>query len=198
MAILIDRIKEYKDNKFENLRTHYESLAASQSPHTLLVTCSDSRLSPQEFGLADSGELFIVRNAGNLIPKFDQNKPSNEAITIEYGVCALGIKELVVCGHKSCGAMAGLMDTKALAAVPIVQKGLENYKEAFRDEVEKAEDLDSLISWNVNQQLKNLMTYDFIKSRVQSGELKLVGIVYDFVNAEVTHKVLMNEAGELS
>lgn len=198
MSILLNRISEYKNNKFNDLREHYAGLASSQAPHTLLVTCSDSRLSPQEFGVAQSGELFIVRNAGNLIPAPNLGSPSNEALTIEYGICALGIKELVVCGHKSCGAMAGLMNTEGLSSVPLVQKGLENYKACHEEEVGSCGDLDSLISWNVTQQLKTLMTYDFIKDRVLKGELKLVGMVYDFVNADVTYNVEVNTKGEIS
>lgn len=197
MSILMNRISKYKQNQPSSLKTHYESLSSSQSPHTLLVTCSDSRLSPQEFGLAESGELFIVRNAGNLIPAPSAENPSNEALTIEYGICALGIKELVVCGHKSCGAMAGLMDTKALTALPLVQKGLENYKSAHEGCVSSCEDLDGLISWNVTNQLKTLMKYDFIKERVLKGELKLIGMVYDFVKAEVTFSVEVSETGEV-
>ena len=69
---------------FNELKEHYAGLSSSQAPHTLLVTCSDSRLSPQEFGMADSGELFIVRNAGNLIPAANAQSPSNEALTTVY------------------------------------------------------------------------------------------------------------------
>lgn len=185
MSKTLKRILDYKAGDFENLAEHYASLKDSQKPQTLILTCSDSRLVPHEFLNAKAGELFVVRNAGNLVAENDAESPSNEALTIEYGVLALGVKELIVLGHTSCGAMAGLMDTDSLEALPLVKKGLESYKAKHKSEIESCSGLDDLIVWNVKQQVKNLMSYAFIRDRVKSGDLVLTGAVYDFSNAKI-------------
>lgn len=188
MSSIQEKIADFKAGKFADVQGTYQGLANGQAPHTLLITCSDSRLCPQEFTGTEAGELFVVRNAGNLMPGYDADNPSNEGLTVEYGVCALGVKEIVVCGHVSCGAMAGLQDTDKLASVPLVQKGLEAYKTAHKCEVDACgEDLDTLINWNVKNQVKSLLSYPFVKERVEKGELKVSGIVYDFVNAAVPY-----------
>lgn len=197
MSELINKISSYRENAFNDLKGHYKSLESSQSPHTLLITCSDSRLCPQEFAQAQAGELFVIRNAGNLIPPYDKENPSNEALTIEYGISVLNIPEIVVCGHASCGAMGGLMKVETLDAVPLVQKALNDYKKTHLSEVSEIDDLDQLIAWNVRTQLISLMSYPFISERVKSGKLALNGIVYDFVNAQSTYQCHMTAAAEV-
>jgi len=195
VSIFIDRINEFKNKNFKDVEEKYKSLAQSQKPHTLLVTCSDSRLCPHEFSLAGAGELFIIRNAGNLVPSFSAGNPSNEAVTLEYGVVALGIKEVVVCGHISCGAMTAVQNTEGLDSLPLVKTALTHYKNENRNEIEECDNLDELIEWNVKNQLASLLSYEFIKTRVKKGELSLSGIVYDFVNAEVTFETKVQKDG---
>ena len=198
MSIIVDRISEFKNSNFKEVEEKYKSLANSQKPHTLLVTCSDSRLCPHEFSQAGAGELFIIRNAGNLIPSYDNESTSNEALTIEYGVVALGIKEIVVCGHRSCGAMTAVQDPEALDSLPLVRKALTHYKKENIKDIEACDGLDQIIEWNVRNQLASLLSYEFIKDRVEKGELLLTGVVYDFVNAEVTYETKVQKDGKFS
>lgn len=197
MSLISDRIHKFKNSDFKTVEEKYKSLAQSQKPHSLLITCSDSRLCPHEFSQAGAGELFIIRNAGNLIPRHNAEKPSNEALTVEYGVVALGIKEVVVCCHRSCGAMTAVKNPEGLDALPLVKKALIHYKNENANEVEACESLDQLIEWNVRNQLSSLLSYDFISSRVKSEEIFLSGIVYDFVNAEVTYETNVQKNGEM-
>lgn len=197
MFQILDKVRSFKEKKFHRVAKHYKSLEKAQSPHTLIVTCSDSRILPHEIFQAKAGELFIIRNAGNLIPPPHLENPSNEAVSIEYGVVALGVKEVLICGHKSCGAMRALMEPSSLAELPLVKKGLENYKTEHNINLLGLKDVDELISWNVRRQLKNLMEYEFIRERVFSGELRLGGMVYDFVNAEVSDQVEVDQRGDL-
>jgi len=198
MSILLNKIKNYHSQAFTSHSKLYQSLSTGQQPHTLLITCSDSRLCPNEFSQTSGGELFIIRNAGNIMPTYDAANPSNEGLTLEYGVCALGVKEVVVCGHKSCGAMGGLMDTDALTPLPLVKKGLENFKAQHEKSLETLQDLDELISWNVKTQLKSLFSYPFIQERLKSGELLVQGLVYDFVNGKAQEVAVLEQDGRLS
>ena len=197
MSILLERIESYKKDKFSQLESHYQGLKSSQSPHTLIVTCSDSRLCPQEFGQSEAGELFVVRNAGNLIPPYDPQSPSNEGLTIEYGVVALNVQELIVCGHVSCGAMGGLMDLDKLAALPLVRQGLANYKSHYADEIDQCDSVESLIDWNVKKQLSHLHDYPFIPEKIASGDLMVHGMVYDFVQGKAEKICHLNSDGTI-
>lgn len=196
MSIFHDKIKEYKNTDFKNLEDHYQSLKDGQQPHTFLVTCADSRLCPQEISQTQAGEVFVIRNAGNLIPAYDSDNPTNEGLTLEYGLSVLEIPELIICGHASCGAMGGLADTSKVKSLPIVFKALENYKNAFSSEME-GKNLDELISWNVDTQLKNTFSYPFVKDRLKSGKLRVYGMVYDFVKGDVTYTCELKENGEI-
>ena len=198
MSLITDKITQFQAVQSTENKEHYASLASSQAPHTLLVTCSDSRLCPQEFTSTEAGELFVIRNAGNLMPAYSAEAPTNEGLTLEFGVCALGVKEIVVCGHSSCGAMAGLQDTSKLDALPLVQKGLETYKAAHKCEVDACDSLESLIDWNVHKQVESVMGYPFVQEKVAKGELKVSGIVYDFVKAEVLYSCEVQKNGEIA
>lgn len=198
MSKLLNKISDYNKNTFSKHKEHYEGLSSSQHPHTLLITCSDSRLCPSEFSETSGGELFVIRNAGNLMPSYNANSPSNEGLTLEYGVCALGIKEVIVCGHASCGAMGGLMDTDALAALPLVQKGLETYKEQNASEVSEISNLESMIEWNVQNQLKSIFSYPFIKDRIEKNEILVQGLVYDFTKGSAKNVGTLNKDGQIT
>lgn len=196
MSKFNDSIAEFKSGAFKNSEAHYQTLKDGQKPHTFLITCADSRLCPQEMTQTQAGEIFVIRNAGNLVPAHDSANPTNEGLTLEYGISVLGIPEIVVCGHASCGAMGGLADTEKLTSLPIVYKALENMRQAHASEIE-GKNLNELIDWNVGTQMKNLYSYPFVKDGLKNGTLKVFGMVYDFVNAEVTYKAELNEAGEV-
>ncbi len=197
MEILYPKLLVYRKEKFHEVKDVYESLATSQSPSTLFVTCSDSRLSPQEFTLSGPGELFVIRSAGNLIAPYDPKHIPNEALTLEYGIVALNIKEIVVCGHLSCGAMAGIMDVENLNHMPLVKKSLSNFKETHKHELKHIKCADELSRWNVSKQLENIYSYPFVRERVQTGELHMWGWVFDFVTHEVVYKKNFREILEL-
>jgi len=192
MSIVLKKIDVFRENSFYKLKNHYSSLKTGQQPHTLFITCSDSRLCPQEITQSQAGELFIIRNAGNMLSPYNSDYPSNEGLTLEYGVITLKVKEVVICGHRFCGAMGGLQNIRSLNAMPLVQKVLGRYKENHREEISQCKDLDSLTAWNVNKQLLNLLSYPFITNKIASRELNLYGIVYDFTRAQITHRSYVN------
>ena len=131
MKNLLQGFDKYKSNVYANLKGHMQGLAEGQEPHTFLITCSDSRISTDQFVQASPGEIFVIRNAGNTIKPYDSEDPDSLAVTLEYGVVALNIPEIVVCGHVSCGAMDGILNLDKLDSLPLVQKGLRGVKEDF-------------------------------------------------------------------
>jgi carbonic anhydrase len=108
MQKLVDGVHQFQENVFGAKQALFERLADGQQPLALFITCSDSRIDPCLLTQTQPGELFILRNAGNIVPPYGQGS-GGEAATIEYAVCALKLKDIIVCGHSHCGAMNGLL-----------------------------------------------------------------------------------------
>lgn len=188
METIFNGFNEFKKNLTDEDKNLYQGLEGGQSPHTLLITCSDSRISVAEVTNSKAGDVFVIRNAGNVIEGYNPQNPSNEALTLEYGINALGIKEVVVCGHAKCGAMGGVQALETLDALPLVKKGLERVAEQFKGTDVKSLSGEEMIELNVVTQIKNLISYPFVREKVESGDLQVWGWVYDFVNNEITFK----------
>jgi carbonic anhydrase len=150
----------------------------------LFITCSDSRIDPTLITQSEPGELFIVRNAGNIVPPWGSGD-AGSAAAIEYAVDALHVKHVVVCGHAHCGAMAALFDEASLEPLPAVRQWLQ-FAEATRRTVRKAhadatpdQRLRIAIEHNALHQLDNLRTHPAVAARMRSGSLSLHAWVYD-------------------
>jgi carbonic anhydrase len=193
MEYLYSGVEKYTNENFAQRQGLMQELANGQAPKTLMLTCSDSRIAVGEMTNTAPGEVFVIRNAGNVIEAYNEENPSNEALTLEYGVSALGVKEIVVCGHVSCGAMAGVQDLDGLDALPLVKKGLTRVSKQFTEQEVKTCSGPELIELNVEKQLLNLNTYPFIKEKVQDGSLEVWGWVYDFVNGNIKTKVSLKD-----
>ena len=111
MQKLVQGIHQFQDDIFSSQRELFERLADGQNPEALFITCSDSRINPNLLTQTDPGELFILRNAGNIIPPYGA-AGGGEAATIEYAVSVLGVQDIIVCGHSHCGAMNGAAATR--------------------------------------------------------------------------------------
>src|SRR5947209_1011259 len=108
MQKLVEGVHHFQANIFSPQRELFERLADGQSPVALFITCSDSRINPNLLTQTEPGELFILRNAGNLVPPYGAG-PGGEAATVEFATAALGIRDIIVCGHSHCGAMRALL-----------------------------------------------------------------------------------------
>ena len=189
---LIAGLHEFHDNYFITHREFFEHLSHGQSPDVLLITCSDSRIDPNLITQTQPGELFVIRNIGNIIPPYGTPN-GGEGAGIEYAVQALDIKDVVVCGHSHCGAMKGLLQIGNLAhQMPLVYDWLRHYGEPTRRLVlDKYKDYPSdkllkvAIEQNVLTQIENLETYPVIRSRLHSGQLTLHAWIYEIESGEV-------------
>jgi carbonic anhydrase len=189
---IIDGLNDFHDNYFPSHRELFEQLSQGQSPEVLFITCSDSRIDPCLITQSQPGELFVVRNIGNIIPTYGTLN-SGEGAAIEYAVGALGIKEIIICGHSHCGAMRGLLQIGSLAQqMPLVYDWLRHHAESTRRVVldnysglpqEKL--LKIAIEQNVLTQIENLETYPVIRSRMHCGELTLHAWIYEIESGAV-------------
>ena len=190
MQKLIDGIHQFQSESCLPLQKLFERLAEGQHSETLFITCSDSRIDPTLVTNAQPGDLFILRNAGNIIPPHGAGI-GGEAATIEFAVTALGVKDIIICGHSHCGAMRGLLHPESVVSLPDVSSWLshaEMTRRIIQDNYSHLEGealLTAAIEENVLVQLENLRTLPAVGSRLVRGDLHLHGWVYIFETGEV-------------
>jgi carbonic anhydrase len=192
MHRLLSGICEFSETVFPSRRAQFEKLASGQQPASLFITCSDSRIVPELLTQTEPGELFVLRNAGNLVPPCS-SALSGEAATIEYALRVLQVEEMIVCGHSHCGAMVGLLRPESLEGLPHVERWLlhaERVWQEIADQSLAADGDDDILSIaskaNVLVQLQHLRTYPAIASAESRGSLRLHGYFYRFETGEVS------------
>ena len=190
MLNLIRGVREFQSGVFPSQRHMFTQLAQSQHPEALFITCSDSRIDPNLITNTDPGEIFVLRNIGNIVPPLGTAGDSEEAV-IEYALVALGVKHIIICGHSHCGAMKGLLHPEGLGPVPAVASWL-THAEMTRKVVERKhsglqgeELLNAAVAENVVVQLENLRTLPSVSQRLAVNELQLHGWVYQLETGEI-------------
>ncbi|MFK7956486.1 MAG: carbonic anhydrase [Lysobacterales bacterium] len=183
-------VVKFQNEVFPEKKALFEQLAQGQSPEALFITCSDSRIETAMITQTEPGELFICRNAGNVVPPHT-NHTGGMTASIEFAVAALQVPHIVICGHTECGAMKGAMNPEGLDALPHVREWL-GYTRAAVDVVKLvAEDQDDdakmhlLLKENVKLQLQHLRTHPAVAARLAKGDLSLHGWVYDIKSGAV-------------
>lgn len=192
MKKLVKGIVEFRKTARREYREKFAQLALGQSPDTLFIACSDSRVVPNLFASTDPGDLFVVRNVGNLIPSCGRDGHSHadesEAAAIEYAILTLNISEIVVCGHSECGAMQALLTGREKVAAPNLRAWLRHGESSLARLPNGNLSLtqtNPLSQLNVLQQLENLRSYPVVQERVRQNRLKLHGWWFDLSTANV-------------
>ncbi len=190
MQKLVQGIHQFQKNGFVPLQGLFEQLAKGQTPETLFITCSDSRIDPNLLTCSKPGDLFILRNAGNIVPPHGAAS-SGEAATIELAVAGLQVKDIIICGHSHCGAMAAVLDPEMVVSMPAVSSWL-SYAETTRRiihnnyaHLDGVQLLTATVEENVLVQLENLRTLPAVASRLARGDLNLHAWVYKLETGEV-------------
>lgn len=174
----INQFKVFKDQEYQNLESVFSKLEEGQNPHTLLVTCSDSRIVPSLIGQYGPGEVFVIRNAGNAIPKYQDDLDDSVAATIEYAIQVLKIKELIVCGHSNCGAVSAVYSD-----LPENLNLLNNYISNLSPLKHRCdENGPRAVKENVLMQVENLKAYPFMEDH---PDVTIKGTYYDFANGSL-------------
>lgn len=190
MRKLIEGLHHFKTEIHASDPEFFDRLAQGQNPEALFITCSDSRIDPNLLTQTKPGELFIARNAGNIIPMRKDSVGGEEA-TIEFAIGALGIKDIIVCGHSQCGAMAGLLDERLLKGMPALASWLDHARATKELISSKYADLDEkskleiAVQENVLVQLEHLKTFPCVAERLKRNEIFIHGWVYQIESGKV-------------
>lgn len=167
-----------------------KAAARKQNPMALFITCSDSRVHPNRITDTDPGELFLLRNAGNMVPPFGASW-GGEGATIEYALTVLGIRHIIVCGHSQCGAVSAMLSGGDFPDQPNIKAWLQN-AEATRQIVRSkypnltGEALARVAAEeNVLVQINQIATHPHVAALLGTGELNMYGWYYDIGSGQV-------------
>lgn len=190
MRRIVEGLHRFQTDVFPTKRDLFHKLAESQNPRALFVTCGDSRIVPDLIMQTSPGEIFICRNAGNIVPPFG-DVAGGVSATIEYAVVALEIPNIIVCGHSDCGAMKGILYPHTTSTMPMVAHWLRHAEparyvvEELHREKSEEEKLEILTRENILAQLTNLTTHPAVAARLARGTLRIYGWHYDISTGDV-------------
>ncbi len=196
MKKLIQGIVDFRKHRLNDYREKFSKLALGQSPDTLFIGCSDSRVVPNVFASTDPGDLFVLRNVGNIVPPCSPDGHSSgdisEFATIEFAIQQLGVSDIIVCGHSECGAVNAIISGRQNVTMPHLAAWLEfgdkapNLVDKIKFDVAEKPARHNLVSQaNVLLQLEHLKTYPLIQEQIRAGKLKLHGWWFDIESGDV-------------
>lgn len=193
MDKIIEGISKFQSEVYPQHKTRFAELAEGQAPRALFITCSDSRIDPNLLTQTLPGELFICRNAGNIVPPHS-NETGGMTASIEYAISVLNIDNIIICGHSNCGAMKAAMNTEGLKDLPHVKtwldhcraavKSVENHHNCGHGNLDDS-NLDEITKQNIILQMNHIKTHPAVFGKHSSGELKIHGWVYDIKSGNV-------------
>lgn len=187
---IIEGVRFFQSDVFGSHRERFEALAKGQRPEILLIACSDSRIIPEMITQTLAGDLFVLRNAGNIVPAHGASA-GGEPATIEYAVTALDVRHVIVCGHSHCGAMKGLLRPETLSEMPRVSGWLAHAEATRRIVDERHRGLDEeqrvlqAAKENVLVQMTHLLTYPSICAKRAQNQIQIHGWMYLIESGEI-------------
>jgi carbonic anhydrase len=190
MQDIIAGVRTFQREVYPHYRELFQKLADGQSPEALVITCSDSRVDPFLFMNAQPGQLFVLRNAGNIVPTYD-GLIGGVTATIEFAVVGLKVPNIIVCGHSECGAIHGLLHPESLQKMPHVADWLHHHAEPVRDILARAgrlggpDEMQQAVDANVIVQLENLRAHPCVAEALAANRMTLHGWVYDIASRSV-------------
>jgi carbonic anhydrase len=192
MRKLIQGIMEFRQKRREAVKDNFAKLALGQKPDALFIACSDSRVAVNVFASTDPGDLFVIRNAGNLVtPSQASTSDESEVAALEFALDSLRVGHIVVCGHSDCGAMKALCRGRDKLNLPYLQSWLRHGDAALervrdRDEYySEAEEVNEVSRQNVLIQLEHLRSYPQVVKLEREGRLALHGLWFDIQHTDV-------------
>ena len=207
MSDIFDGVFKFKNEDYEKHKNLFAKLEVGQHPHTLFIGCSDSRVVPSLITQTLPGELFMVRNIANMVPPYRETQEYvSTTSAIEFAIEVLDVKNIVVCGHSNCGGCASLYKSEGeLKNVPHVRRWLELAK-PVKEYVLNNIDINAekhikremmTEQFNIVYQMKNLLTYPFIKEKYLNKEINIYGWYYMIGTGEVYNYDKANDSFNL-
>jgi carbonic anhydrase len=187
---LIEGYFRFRKGVFEEKKTLFSSLSTQQSPCALFITCSDSRVDPTLLTQTDPGELFILRNAGNIVPPYGAMLGSSTA-TIEYAMAVLEVPHIIVCGHTDCAVMKALLEPESVNELPAVRAWVaqgettRRIMHEYHSECSEEDRLFIAIQENIRAQIDNLRTHPSVALQLRRGKVELHGWVYSISSGDI-------------
>lgn len=195
MKKLLKGIIEFRTNVLEGYRETFAKLALEQSPDTLFIACSDSRVVPNLFASTNPGDLFVLRNVGNLIAPCGlhgfSSGDESEAAAVEIALSSLHVSNIVVCGHSECAAMKAIDTGRDRVQAPNLRNWLrhgEPAQQQFKDVVITPNSMNSynkLSQYNVLLQIEHIKTYPIVQKFLKQGMLGIHAWWFDIAKADV-------------
>jgi len=195
MEPLIEGVHKFRTEEFGNYRKLFRKLSQEgQNPHTLFITCCDSRVLAELITQSQPGDLFVVKNIGNIVPPSSaQGDTNSTAAAIEFAVDFLKVSDIVVCGHSQCGAISALLgNTPVTGASPhlrdwlkVAAPVLDTLKKDYVHLKKQAEQETALAAENVLFSLDNLHSYPCVQDRLMDNSLRLHGWFFEIATAEL-------------
>ncbi len=194
---LVKSHKQFKEEYGKKYSSLFQKLVEEgQSPKTLFIACSDSRVVPNLITYTKPGDLFIARNIGNFVPPFcPDSEASSTPAVIEYALSVLNVDNIILCGHTECGACKSLHQEIPEDDIEMtnIRKWLKFGNSAKEQAValvgtqDKKRLYSATEKFNVIEQLKNLLTYPAVKRKVAEGEIFVQGWYYHLDSGEVEY-----------
>src|SRR5437868_4007597 len=195
MQQLIEGVHKFRNDEFGNYRKLFRKLSQEgQNPHTLFITCSDSRVLAELITQSKPGDLFVVKNLGNIVPPASATGDTNStAAAIEFAVETLRVSDIVICGHSQCGAISALLGDSPVGnttphlrdwlklASPVLETLKTDYAYLESDEERRT----AAAEENVLFGLDNQHSYQCVKERLMDGSLRLHGWFFKIATAEL-------------
>lgn len=183
MKDIIDGFLKFQKDAYPERIKLFKDLASQQSPRALFISCSDSRLVPELVTQREPGDLFVIRNAGNIVPSYGP-EPGGVSASVEYAVAALQVSDIVICGHSDCGAMTAIATCKCLDHMPAVAGWLRYADSArvvneARNHFGPQAKVEAMVRENVIAQLANIQTHPSVRLALEEGRVTLHGWIYD-------------------
>ncbi|MCS4062459.1 carbonic anhydrase [Pseudomonas putida] len=183
MKDIIDGFLKFQKEAYPERVKLFKDLASQQSPRALFISCSDSRLVPELVTQREPGDLFVIRNAGNIVPSYGP-EPGGVSASVEYAVAALQVSDIVICGHSDCGAMTAIATCKCLDHMPAVAGWLRYADSArvvneARNHFGPQAKVEAMVRENVIAQLANIQTHPSVRLALEEGRVTLHGWIYD-------------------
>lgn len=183
---LIEGFKRFQETYFGDDNSLYASMKEGQPAKIMMIACCDSRVDPAILTSCEPGDLFIVRNVANLVPPFTEDRDHHgTSAALDFAVNHLNVETIIVMGHANCGGINALWQGEASSGSHLIQSWLSVAKKA-KETVEKthgestlSEQLCACEQTSIMVSLENLMSFPFIKQRVEAGQLRIHGWYFD-------------------
>jgi carbonic anhydrase len=192
---LKDGVRRFQAEVYPQQAEMFAQAASEKpTPHTLFITCADSRIDPVAITSSSTGEIFVTRNIGNMVPAYGEMLGGVSAV-IEFAVSSLGVQHIVICGHTHCGAVQALLDPESVAKMPTVKSWLRNahaalsvaetLQERASGSPNEPNIIDILTEQNVLLQMQHLKTHPSVAGAMAKDELTISGWIYNIGTGEV-------------